>query len=153
MSAAAILARTVDDGGCLIWQGARNSKGYGSMAAGVKGKTQLTHRAVYQLTVGPIPPGLTIDHLCMEKLCLNVQHMEVVTRSENSRRKITAQTRCKRGHELAGGNLRLTHRANGRTHRVCRECARLHNAASKMNVPVTRFFPEQSVNPVTGRAS
>lgn len=127
MSAAAILARTVDDGGCLIWQGARNSKGYGSMAAGVKGKTQLTHRAVYQLTVGPIPLGLTIDHLCMEKLCLNVQHMEVVTRSENSRRKISAQTHCKNGHPLSGENARLTTRSTGNVHRVCRTCANDYN--------------------------
>lgn len=127
MSAEKILARTVREGDCLIWQGARNSRGYGSVTGGSKGFTLLAHRAVYMDLIGPIEGDLTIDHLCMEKLCLNVQHMEVVTRSENSRRKISAQTHCKNGHPLSGENARLTTRSTGNVHRVCRACANDYN--------------------------
>lgn len=133
MSAAAdrILARTVREGDCHVWQGAVQSSGYGSVASGVKGKTVLAHRAIFLELVGPIEDGLTVDHLCQNKLCMNVFHMEIVTRSENARRKIAWQTHCKRGHELSGDNLRLQTRKTGRTHRVCRACAQLLNEESR----------------------
>ena len=123
------LARTVRSGDCLIWQGALNSRGYGSVTGGRKGLTKLAHRAVYEEVVGLIPDGLTIDHLCREKRCLNAAHMEVVTRGENSRRQLRAQTHCKRGHELAGENLRRQTRADGKTYRVCRECVRVRRTS------------------------
>lgn len=87
----------------------------------------LVHRREWEAVNGPIPDGMTIDHLCRVKLCINVGHMEVVTRSENSKRAIRAMTHCKRGHELSGENLRLTSRKTGRVHRVCRQCASDYN--------------------------
>jgi len=33
-----------------------------------------------------VSEGLTIDHLCGVKRCVNPDHMEVVTRGENTRR-------------------------------------------------------------------
>ena len=125
--AEAILARCVREDDCMIWQGATNSSGYGSVAAGVKGKTLLAHRVVFTEMVGPIEDGLTVDHLCMRKLCMNYWHMELVTRAENSRRAIAAKTHCKRGHALSGENVRLYTRANGQTSRVCRSCKRLES--------------------------
>lgn len=71
--------------GCLIWQGGLNSKGYGSMTFG--GRGVLAHRHVWEQQHGPIPAGLTIDHRCEEKRCLNTAHMEIVTRAENTRRR------------------------------------------------------------------
>lgn len=73
------------DGDCVIWLGARNNRGYGSVGVGGK-RTALVHRHVYEATVAPIPADMTIDHLCRNKLCVNVEHLEVVTRSENSKR-------------------------------------------------------------------
>ena len=67
----------------------------------------------------------------MNKLCQNVDHMEVVTRAENSRRAHAARTHCKRGHPLSGSNVRLYKRANGRVHRVCRACAYQWNVESR----------------------
>jgi hypothetical protein len=74
-------------GECWLWTGAVTSSGYGSFA--YQGRTQSTHRLAYELLVGPIPDGLTIDHLaepCGNKLCCNPVHMEPVTRLENYRR-------------------------------------------------------------------
>ena len=76
-----ILARCIREDDCMIWQGAKNSSGYGSVGAGVKGKTLLAHRVVFTEMVGPIEDGLTVDHLCMRKLCMNIWHMKLVTRA------------------------------------------------------------------------
>lgn len=111
------------ENGCWEWLGAKQSSGYGSRGNGC-GSSMLTHRAAYEIIVGPIPRGLTIDHLCFNKSCVNTDHMEPVTRSENSRRKIAAQTHCKHGHPLSGENVREKVRRNGLTGRVCITCQR-----------------------------
>lgn len=128
MNAAAILARTVRVDDCQIWQGAVQSSGYGSVNGG-EGKSLLAHRVVFTEMVGPIEEDLTVDHLCANKLCMNVFHMELVTRSENSRRKNERQTHCVKGHELAGDNLRFSRKSDGHTRRVCMTCHRAHTAA------------------------
>lgn len=68
----------VDDAAaCWPWRGAIQSKGYGKVG------TRLVHRVVYELVHGPIPPGLTIDHLCRNRQCANPSHLEAVTMKEN----------------------------------------------------------------------
>jgi hypothetical protein len=49
----------------------------------------LAHRVAYRLTVGEIPDGLTVDHLCRNRMCVNPDHMELVTLAENGRRGAT----------------------------------------------------------------
>lgn len=71
--------------GCWIWTAAKNARGYGSVGVGGN-KSKLAHRHAYETIRGPIPHGLTIDHLCARKQCVNPWHMEPVTLSENSRR-------------------------------------------------------------------
>lgn len=44
------------------------------------------YRVTYEHFVGPIPEGMTIDHLCKQTDCINPFHLEVVTRAENGRR-------------------------------------------------------------------
>lgn len=75
-----------DDDACWPWK-AGVSNGYG-----VWNRTHLgfqntwAHRFAFEQLRGPIPEGLTIDHLCRVKLCQNPWHMEPVTREENGRR-------------------------------------------------------------------
>ena len=82
--------------GCLLWEGSTTKGGYAQSKVGPDG---LAHRSVYLLSVGPIRPGMTIDHLCHtndptcpggvtcpHRRCLNVAHMEIVSRGENARR-------------------------------------------------------------------
>lgn len=68
---------------CLIWPGAAD-RGYGRVW--VDGQAKRTHRVVWELKNGPIPAGLTIDHLCRIRACCNTEHMELVTLGENARR-------------------------------------------------------------------
>lgn len=71
-------------GGCLQWQGHQAKNGYGVLS--VENRIQYAHRLAYELAVGPIPAEMTIDHLCFNRMCINPNHLEVVTRAENNRR-------------------------------------------------------------------
>lgn len=70
--------------GCWVWTGSRNRNGYGQMF--FDGRSRLAHRVAYAAYIGPIPDGLSIDHLCRTKCCVNPEHLEAVTASENVRR-------------------------------------------------------------------
>lgn len=111
---------------CWIWQGG-SSHGYGIMYAGAPHRA---HRASYEHSVGPIPEGLTIDHLCRQTLCINPSHLEPVTAAENSRRMMAAigmeigarrvanRPNCKLGHPYVEGSYRIR-RGGGR---ICKQC-------------------------------
>lgn len=53
------------------------------------------HRVAYALLIGPIPDGLTIDHVvargCTSKLCCNPQHLEPITQAEQIARRVRKQ--------------------------------------------------------------
>lgn len=116
--------RSEQRGSCRIWTGTLDYGGYGHLTLNYR--TELVHRLSYETHVGPIPPGMQIDHLCRVRSCINPAHLEAVTARENQRRgespvSINARkTHCVRGHELAGANLYVT--PDGR--RQCRTCHR-----------------------------
>jgi hypothetical protein len=69
---------------CWIWQLATDPGGYGHDHR--DGRDVLAHRAYFEDSVGPIPRGRQIDHLCRQRDCVNPNHLEVVTARENVRR-------------------------------------------------------------------
>ena len=125
------IADRIDVGDCWEWTGGLATNGYGRIR--FDGRVQAVHRIVYELLVGVIPEGLDLDHLCRNRKCVNPDHLEPVTRSENLRRGyLGGNTRgmqwdyCDRGqgpHRMEGNNILM--RRNGRDsglHRSCREC-------------------------------
>jgi hypothetical protein len=54
-------------GFCWSWTGTQNGGGYGVVY--INGRTKMTHRVAWEAVYGPIPNGLQIDHLCVNKLC------------------------------------------------------------------------------------
>lgn len=78
----------VSEGKCWQWLAGKSSAGYGVFHVGGRSDPKLmgyAHRVAWELTRGPIPSGLAIDHIegCR---CVNPEHMEPVTVSENSSR-------------------------------------------------------------------
>jgi len=58
---------------CWLFQGyVHPSTGYGHLTD--KGVRVLAHRYMWTVMRGPIPEGMTIDHLCRVRRCVNPQH-------------------------------------------------------------------------------
>ena len=117
---------------CILWSGYIDQAGYGRF-----GRHGYAHRRAYEEAVGPIPEGLTIDHLCRVRACINPEHMEPVTRGENVLRGVgpaamaARVTHCPQGHAYAGWNLTI--KKDGA--RRCRTC---HNAQEKARMVMAR---------------
>lgn len=109
--------------GCWEWL-AFLTKGYGQIWW--DGRLQAAHRVVYELLVGPIPEGMTLDHLCRVRHCVNPTHCEPVTNRDNVLRGVgpsaraAVATKCVHGHAFDERNT-YRHRVTG--HRACRQCA------------------------------
>jgi len=119
----------VEMGGCWIFLGGRASGGYGVFYL-AKGKPTPAHRFSYEQSIGPIPPGLELDHLCRTPDCVHPLHVEPVTHRENCKRGLhtgvlkhhankRARTHCPKGHPFSGENL-VIYEKNWRVCRTCR---------------------------------
>lgn len=111
----------IQPNGCVVWTGAK-SHGYGYIRVGYR--TVGVHRVMWEMFEGPIPDGLTLDHLCRNKLCANLSHLEPVTAGENAIRAIAGLVNdphklfCVHGHPRTPENTRI--KSTGR--RSCWVC-------------------------------
>lgn len=69
--------------GCLVSRYSLGSHGY---AQGWNGKVTLCHLIVWVGTHGPIPQGMTVDHTCRNKQCVEITHLRLLPNLENARR-------------------------------------------------------------------
>ena len=68
--------------GCWVWTGSLDSSGYAKTK--IKARMVSVHRYVYEHFYSPLGE-MTVDHLCdRHRNCLNPEHFEAVTRTENS---------------------------------------------------------------------
>jgi hypothetical protein len=110
---------------CWEWTGSVYGNGYGRLRC-APNTGALAHRVAYARWVGPLVDGLTIDHLCRNRRCVNPAHLEQVTITENVRRSSRTQsqmarTHCPQGHEYSESNT-LTYRGM----RQCITCRQEH---------------------------
>jgi hypothetical protein len=85
--AAGLISRTVPDGDCLIFTGAKAGAGYGQvLARAIYPKPLRAHRVVYAAHHGGIPAGCDVSHLCDRKDCLNVEHLVAEAHAANMAR-------------------------------------------------------------------
>ncbi|SHJ58333.1 Helix-turn-helix [Nocardiopsis flavescens] len=115
--------KTSSPSGCWLWTAGTDWWGYAEFS--VNGQSRGAHRVAYAALVGPIPDGLTIDHLCRVRHCVNPGHLEPVSIRENTLRGNTitaanaAKTRCgRRGHPFDEANTRI----GSKGERRCRAC-------------------------------
>lgn len=118
--------------GCWLWTGARQNRG-GRAGGGyglIDGKNH-AHRVSWELTHGPIPPGMCVLHKCDVKHCVNPEHLFLGSPAQNTRdmlikrrnrNKGMAQTHCIHGHKF-------THTDPVTGWRKCRTC--LNEAAQR----------------------
>jgi len=136
---------------CWPWTGAKTSAGYGHIGRpGYGTGSELGHRALYEILVGPIPEGMVLDHTCHSsdpecpgnagcphRACVNPAHLEPVEFGDNCMRgrgvapRNAAKTHCHNGHEYTAKNTRLDKHGA----RVCKACAAARLARWKARHP------------------
>lgn len=114
-----------DDDECWEWLASVTTSGYGQVhyRRGHLRRNLMAHRVAYELLIGPIPTGMTLDHLCRNKRCVNPAHLEIVTQRENVLRAAGSTAHCKRGHAWTEDNVLFE---NGS--RKCKTCNRRRQA-------------------------
>lgn len=135
----------IDEDGCWRWIGSISAKGYGRF--GLDGRNRLAYGVAYELFVGPIPSGLTLDHVChmtgncaggnqcRHRRCVNPAHLQAVTMGINLQRgwwpAMRYRTHCVEGHLLEGesGNRRCRICANAYQRRWAAKRRRARGAA------------------------
>jgi len=123
---------------CWLWTGAIATTGYGiiSIKDSVtnRRKSIYAHRVSFTLFKGDIPGRLVIDHLCMNKICVNPEHLEAVTTTENTLRyfdfKNGSRNICSKGHPFDNINSYRDKRG----HRRCKSCGFDNSRISKQKL-------------------
>lgn len=82
--------------GCWFWNGARtkgkgNRKWYGSFKIKINGKWKTVKAHAFSCHIlgkePPLLPNHDRDHLCKFSLCVNFEHVEIVTKQVNNERR------------------------------------------------------------------
>jgi hypothetical protein len=108
---------------CWLWIGTIDNDGYGKV--GGRG----AHRVIWEALVGPVPPGMVLDHRedwgCTSRACCNPAHLLAVLpvvnvlRGDSPPARNARKTQCDSGHEFSAAN---TYIRPGTGHRDCRRC-------------------------------
>lgn len=72
---------------CIPWDGELDRDGYGRSGSG-RSHSQVAHVAEWEEATGErIPEGMSLDHVCENRTCINLRHLDLVSWGENSRRR------------------------------------------------------------------
>ena len=124
---------------CWEWLGCKNKNGYGMF--GMNKEITGAYRASYELFIGKIPKGMTIDHICRNRSCVNPVHLKVMTLKENILRGTSfsainaRKTHCIRGHEFTKENTNIM--TNGS--RQCRTCFNMLQRNYRKKIKITQI--------------
>lgn len=119
----------VETNGCWFWKGAGGTEGLGRI--GPRPSDPLVHRHLYELLVGPVPDGRRLNMRCLNILCVNPHHADLVrdTLGEVGDAEVELDVSvaaelvtdlCRKGHQFSPANTYTS--KQGR--RACRTCRR-----------------------------
>lgn len=117
--------RNITERGCWEYTGSLINAGYGMTYDATKKKYVKVCIYFYEHTVGPVPIGKILDHVCMNRACFNPAHLEPVTFRENVLRgtgptAINARkTSCHNGHPYVEGSFKYELGDVGRRCLIC----------------------------------
>ena len=79
---------TVDESGCHVSTYSVGSHGYAQVGWQTPDERHMVtaHRAAWAAVYGQVPEGMTIDHTCKNRRCVNVAHLRLMSNFENARR-------------------------------------------------------------------
>ena len=86
---ARFMAKVDRTGECWLWTGGKNRDGYGVMKMD---NMKLTHRLSFLYHHGEIPVDCVVRHKCRNRHCVNPDHLEVGTQSDNMKDRIRDET-------------------------------------------------------------
>ena len=111
---------------CWAWQQSTGSHGYGQTWDGIT--VRLAHRVAWAVWHdSQLPEGMTVDHACRNRICVNPAHLRLMTNKENaSMNGNSRRTHCPRGHPYDNAN---TYRRPITGHRLCRACVQARKEA------------------------
>ncbi len=81
------LAHVTRQGDCVVSLYSRGSHGYAQIGwhHGGRRTMALVHRIAFAYYKGPIPAGMTVDHTCRIRHCLNPDHLRLLTNADNAK--------------------------------------------------------------------
>jgi hypothetical protein len=129
----------VDENGCWVSRYSVTTTGYAQIGWSLpeverNGKSRnrmvLAHRAAWVSIHGQVPVGMTIDHTCKNRRCVNPDHLRLLSNAENARRNQGDDFPsgfCRRGHpdSMRVEVTRRTKAGEPRTGLTCGPCLKL----------------------------
>lgn len=107
--------RYLQPDGCIESKYTATAAGYSQIGWNENGRryVMLGHRVACIVHHGAIPPDMTVDHICKNKVCINIEHLRLLSSFENARRgdrRDWPLGECANGHS----NDHLVLRSDGR---------------------------------------
>ena len=109
--------------GCWEWKSTKDENGYGRFK--IDSKTIHAHKYSYESFFGLMSISMESDHLCLNKSCVNPDHIEAVTHAENTKRAFPQKAICINGHIIDYSNTIQRSKGNS----ICKLCLHKSQAA------------------------